>query len=214
MKQVMLTVMAALTVLVCNAQNEMNLPTAGSNSGNPIEILVDGKHYAIITDDHKNPPVSVAFTSGQHEISWVRKNPVDDVLPDLNTETVETKKVLPLPGRVDRLDKIIDLNPGEMDSIKVEIYDNGVVDNDSVSVFADNVAVITDQKVSTKPITFYTSIGDGEDSKIIKMQAKNLGLIPPNTSLMVVTTKNKKYVLHLETDLLKNAVVKLVVKKD
>jgi hypothetical protein len=218
MKQIIFSIMAFVAMSAIYAQDETSTPSTQTSPGNLTEILVDGKHYALISEDTKSYTISVSFNPGRHEIRWVKKNTEQTVeIPDSgNAErTAFINDIdLPLAGRINIVDKIIEITEKEKDSIRVDIYDNGIIDNDSVSVFTDDLAVVTRQRVSAKPITFYTSIEQGKEKKMIRMEAQNLGLIPPNTSLMVVTTRFKKYVLHLKSDLLKNAVVQLELKKE
>jgi hypothetical protein len=45
------------------------------------------------------------------------------------------------------------------------------------------------------------------------MVGENLGSIPPNTALMIVTAGNKRYQLYLTSDNQKNAMVRFVYEK-
>jgi hypothetical protein len=46
------------------------------------------------------------------------------------------------------------------------------------------------------------------------MFAENLGLIPPNTALMVITDGKKKYEIRLASNLEKNATIRIRRKKN
>jgi hypothetical protein len=140
-------------------------------------------------------------------------NNLHAILPEIS-KAAESPEDLPIAGRVDKIDRIIEMTLEEKDSIRIDIYDNGVIDNDSISVFEGNQVRISKKKVSTKPLTFYVHMSELEKTKRIKMEAQNLGLIPPNTSVMQITTKKNKYIIPLTTDLKKNAVVEFVLQMD
>lgn len=72
-----------------------------------------------------------------------------------------------------------------LDSIRVEVYDNGVVDGDVVSIVVNGVVQISKVKLSDKPLSFDLR-SDGSKEYIIEFFAENLGEIPPNTGLMIL----------------------------
>jgi hypothetical protein len=183
-----------------------------------MEIQVDGRHFVTIPkEQNNNYTVSIPLQKGRHEIRWIIKSETNRSGPNAEISTFsEQVNIDPnesLAGnRIDVVNKIIEVGQNEKDSIRIDIYDNGVVDNDTISVYADNLPLVTDQKVSTKPIGFFISMKPGQQTKRIRMEARNLGLIPPNTSLMVITTKQNKYIINMTSDMLKNAAVDFVVK--
>lgn len=115
--------------------------------------------------------------------------------------------------RSDKVMKIIELDKAEADSVTIEVYDNGEVDGDTITVFVNNVPVINAQKISTKPITFKTSVSKENPITQIRMIANNLGSIPPNTALMIITTKKNRYTASLSSDFKTNGVLELFLKE-
>jgi hypothetical protein len=116
-------------------------------------------------------------------------------------------------SRVIDVQKVIELSYRERDSIKIELFDNGIIDDDTVSIYLNGVEILKHQRVSETPITFYTSLDRDVKFQKITMVADNMGLIPPNTALLVITTKEKKYDVYLSSDLNKNAVVEFFFKE-
>ncbi len=98
--------------------------------------------------------------------------------------------------------------------ITINVYDNGTVDNDTVSVYLDKKLVISKQRLTTKAITFNFILDDTNDYHELVMVAENLGEIPPNTSLMVVNAGNKQYEVRITSNEQKNAVVIFKYEKD
>ncbi len=85
-------------------------------------------------------------------------------------------------------------------TFKLDFYDNGEIDGDSISVFYNGKMVLSHQRLSDKPISLTLSIDKNAPENIVTMYADNLGTIPPNTALMVVTDGNKRYEVRMESD--------------
>jgi hypothetical protein len=98
--------------------------------------------------------------------------------------------------RLPDIQKIIELSKDESDSILMEVFDNGIIDNDSVSIFLNDSLIIKNQGISDKPISFMIKFPKGAQFEKIKMVAENLGSIPPNTAALKISTR-KKYLLRL-----------------
>lgn len=109
---------------------------------------------------------------------------------------------------------ILEIDAAEKDSIKVDVYDNGEIDGDSVSVYEEQVQRIYKKRISTKPITFYVSLNKNVNPIVhLRLVAESLGTIPPCTALMIVTTKTKRYEVRLSSNFNKNATVELFLKE-
>jgi len=100
------------------------------------------------------------------------------------------------------------------DSLQVDFYDNGEVDGDSISVFFNNQLLAFSQKLSTRSIHFNLVLDSSRVYNELTMFADNLGSIPPNTALMIVTDGNKQYQIRLSSNLQKNASVRIRRKKN
>ncbi|MEO5562178.1 MAG: hypothetical protein ABIR18_02060 [Chitinophagaceae bacterium] len=99
------------------------------------------------------------------------------------------------------------------DSVKVDFYDNGEVDGDSISVFFNNQLLAFSQRLSSRAIHFSLVLDSTKTVNELSMFADNLGSIPPNTALMIVTDGKKQYEIRLASSLDKNAVLRLKRKK-
>ncbi len=91
--------------------------------------------------------------------------------------------------------------------VYIEFYDNGEIDNDSISVFLDNKLIIDNQRLSTRPIKLNLHFDEGNSFYEIITVAENLGDIPPNTALMVINYGRKRQEVFLTSDDKKNAKV-------
>ncbi len=98
-------------------------------------------------------------------------------------------------------------------SIKIDIYDNGQVDGDTVSIFMNGVLLIPAKMLTAKPITININVNETDDVYDIVMFAESLGTIPPNTALMVVTTANKRYEINITSTEQTSGSIRLKVKR-
>ena len=99
------------------------------------------------------------------------------------------------------------------DSLKVDFYDNGEVDGDSISIFYNDKLIAFNRILSTKSVHFDVVLDSTRDVNEITMFADNLGSIPPNTALMVVTDGKKRYEISMSSNLSQNATLKIKRKK-
>jgi len=91
--------------------------------------------------------------------------------------------------------------------IRIQLYDNGEIDSDSISVYHNNKLIVSSKMLSAKPIEITIEANENERVHELVMVAENLGTIPPNTALMVVTTQGKRYELFISSNEKKNAKV-------
>ncbi|MFZ1527238.1 MAG: hypothetical protein WAT19_00680 [Ferruginibacter sp.] len=91
--------------------------------------------------------------------------------------------------------------------LNIKVYDNGEIDNDTVSIFYNKRLLISHKRLSDKPIEFDIDLDPGVSTHEITLFAENLGGIPPNTALVVVKAGNKRYELRSKASLQENAVL-------
>lgn len=102
----------------------------------------------------------------------------------------------------------------ESDSLKVDFYDNGDVDGDTISIFMNNKLIAFHQRLSTKSIHFDFVLDSLYKVNEVTMFAENLGAIPPNTALMIIDDGKNRYQLRLSSSLDKNGTIRIKRKKD
>jgi hypothetical protein len=95
----------------------------------------------------------------------------------------------------------------ESPEIKIDVYDNAEIDNDTVTIFLNNKLLAYRKMLKAQPLSIKLKAFPGTDYELM-MYADNLGSIPPNTALMVITAGIKKYELRLVSSDQKSAVVK------
>ncbi|MBN9350450.1 MAG: hypothetical protein J0H55_07180 [Chitinophagaceae bacterium] len=90
---------------------------------------------------------------------------------------------------------------------QVNLYDNGVIDGDSVSLFYNGRLILSHKRLSDVPITVTLSVDKSRKDNVLTMYAENLGTIPPNTALMIVRDGDKRYEVRMESDMGKSGTV-------
>ena len=114
----------------------------------------------------------------------------------------------------ERKNEVSDEIEVESDTLKVEIYDNGEVDGDIVSIFFNKQLIIASQKLTHKSIKISLPLDSLKGINEISMFAENLGLIPPNTALVLISDGKNRFELRLSSNLEKNATIRIKRKKD
>jgi hypothetical protein len=97
----------------------------------------------------------------------------------------------------------------EGDSVRVSFYDNGDIDGDSISILLNKQPVLVNQELSARALNIYLSLDTKSSVNEVSMFAENLGKIPPNTALMIVTDGKNRYEVYLSSTLTQNATVRL-----
>ena len=91
--------------------------------------------------------------------------------------------------------------------IKIDLYDNGEIDGDTVSIYHNNILIRSKQRLSQKPISITITIDASQPHHELVMVAENSGTIPPNTSVMIITTRDNRYEVSISSTEQKNAKV-------
>lgn len=100
--------------------------------------------------------------------------------------------------------KRIDL---KQQNFKVDLYDDGDIDGDIVSVYYNGKVVLSNKKLTDKPITLNLTADNDKTENELLIYAENEGDIPPNTALMVVSDGNTRTEVRITSDAKKNGVV-------
>jgi len=115
--------------------------------------------------------------------------------------------------RTSDIQSLVEITSDEKESITLELYDNGIVDHDSVSLYLDDSIVLFKQLVTAKPIVLNISPGKKTSLNKLKLVAESLGSIPPCTVFMIIKTKKKRYEVNLSSSFTSNAVVEFFLKE-
>ena len=91
--------------------------------------------------------------------------------------------------------------------ITLKVYDNAIVDGDTVSILYNGKILLAHQRLTEKGIEIKLELDEKQTRHEITLFAENLGSIPPNTALIVITAGDKRYELFAKASLEENAVL-------
>lgn len=119
-----------------------------------------------------------------------------DVKPDVEKRTIKDTKTIQVKNN----------------KITVDFYDDGDIDNDIISVYFNKTAVFEKKSLTAKAYSVALTLEPGKTNELL-MFAENLGNIPPNTALMIITDGDSRHEIRLSADLKNNASVRFELKK-
>ena len=93
-------------------------------------------------------------------------------------------------------------------NVVVKIYDNGEIDDDTISVYLDNKLVLSKKRLTASALVLNLKMDENNSEHELVMVAENLGRIPPNTSLMIVESGDKRFDVRITSTEQKNAMVR------
>src|SRR5687768_17526185 len=164
----------------------------------PVATTRPGNNTAEKIEQPKATPPTPEKTSPK--IANVETAPAD---PEIKrSEPVVLPK--PLATRSNEVIRTLTFGTNE---ITINLYDNGTIDHDTISIYLDKKLVVSKQMLTTLPITVKLKLDDNNPVHELIMVAENLGDIPPNTSLMVVKAADKQYEVRITSTEQKNAVI-------
>lgn len=169
----------------------------------------------------KNPPVAKT-TPANPKNDPVDKNTKKDTVAAPKTEVAKTPlpertkpEVAPAPpvikNRQNELVKTLIINSPD---VTIKIYDNGEIDDDTISVYLDNKLILSNKRLTATALTLKIKMDESNPDHQLTMVAENLGRIPPNTSLMIVEAGEKRFEVRITSTEQKNAVVKFHYQKE
>jgi hypothetical protein len=98
-------------------------------------------------------------------------------------------------------------------SIKVDIYDNGQVDGDVISIYVNDKVVLPPKMLTAEPISLVINAQENQEYYDLIMYAESMGKIPPNTALMIVTTSTNRFEINITSTEQSSGVVRFKPKR-
>jgi hypothetical protein len=132
-------------------------------------------------------------------------NPNSTLSNSKHTEDIDR-----LSKRNNQVIKTIEIEPI---SFKIDIYDNGQVDGDTVSIYLNDKLLVSSKMLTAKPISITVYVNENEDIYDLIMYAESLGTIPPNTALMIVSTSKQRFEINISSSEQTSGVIRFKVKR-
>lgn len=206
---------------IMNMQATLRVAQTGSNLVGAFIALPDHKYTCadinfnlhLDADISKKDSVLKAISEFK-ETYQVWKPQVEDTLVSVKVTPHNVINYVTEKQYTERQNEIVNEIEVESDSLLVSIYDNGEIDGDIISVFYNKQLILYNQKLTHKSIKIYLKLDSLLQTNEISMFAENLGLIPPNTALIVISDGVNRFDLRLSSNLEKNGTIRIKRKKD
>jgi hypothetical protein len=191
-----------------NARNSIDCYLSGNFS------LVASKAESVLSgslgpdDDHKYtvPAINYRFVRSDDTLDLVMP-------PDVEEPTV----AVPVKDTTDEYRKRAKVYTKEIEvvnnSLRLEIYDNGEIDRDSISLYQNDRLILPKSMLTHRAIRVTFQLDPAREFDELSMFAENLGMIPPNTAALVIYDGTIRYEIVLSSDLSKSATIKIKRKK-
>ncbi len=169
-------------------------------------------HKEVLEGRWRDPDASGQEAGGGMTIRLEKKGPPFIPLPLIahkKKDSTQQKQYTELLGRASPLVATIPVR--KQDSVRIDLYDNGEIDGDSVSLYLNDQLIVTHLKLQEQPRTVWLVIDKSRPVNKLILFAENLGRLPPNTALMEVTLDGKLFNVFLSTDYTRNAMVEFVL---
>ncbi len=198
-----------------NARNSIDVNLSGN-----FNLLVS-KTESVLTgslvpdDDHKYtvPEINYRFTRSDDTADLVMVN--DEPVAKVPVLIAANHALQPEP--IDDFSKRTKVYSKELElenpSIRLEIYDNGEIDGDMVSLYLNNKLVLPKVTLTHKAVRLTIDLDPSLPFNELTMFAENLGTKPPNTAALIVYDGKTRYETLLSSDLSKSATLKLKKKE-
>ncbi len=108
-----------------------------------------------------------------------------------------------------RMKDIVQVIETSSDSIFIELYDDGLIDGDSVSVFINNNVLLNRVALTDKGLKQSLAIPASAEGIVITLFAENQGTIPPNTGVLIVRDAAQRYEIRFTSDTKKSAAIQI-----
>lgn len=145
-----------------------------------------------------------------HGLSFVKKKPKPKINePKKPTTSIpvvtEVKEITPPAER--KIQTIAEIN-FTSDSLRLSFYDNGTIDGDTISMVLNGKTIAEKVKLTTNAfsVTIPAKI-NSNDSLVLVMHAESLGLIPPNTGLLIIQDGQNRHEIRFEGDMQRSSAV-------
>lgn len=192
-----------------SAKNSIDCSMSGSFVllASKTESLLTGRLFG--DDDHKYtvPDISLRLTKSNDTALLVMK----DDEPEEKKDTVIAAPVIPTALEAfNQRGKIVTKELEVSNTVlKLQLYDNGSIDYDSVSLFLNNKMILPKTLLTHKAIKINIELDPTLEINELSMFAENLGMIPPNTAALILYDGTTRYETLLTSDLNKSATLRL-----
>jgi hypothetical protein len=133
----------------------------------------------------------------------------------INTQQIayQTKELLPVINFTEKFQntipkKVTEINVYQQD-LQIMLLDYMKIDNDTVSVYLNRDILLKNIKITKRPTTINLKLDPRIELHEVLLYAENLGLVPPNTSELILIDGENKHRIMIVSDKEKTAALYL-----
>ena len=185
------------------------LSVSGTDSIISGELTPDPEHK------YTSPPVKILLKRPYDTTSFIPKNlgtePLAGPLPVSKKDSLTPVLTNHYPAQptAQRQKDLVQEIPVYSSSIDLEFYDNGIIDYDSITVYFNDSIVIPKSMLSDRPLRTNIKLDSNRTFNEISMFANNVGLIPPNSAVLILYDGRKRHEIQMVSDLKKSATIRV-----
>lgn len=196
------------------------------NARNSIDVFLSGSFTLLVSKtasvlsgslqsdaDHKYtvPDINYRFTKSDDTTDLVIKNEPDITIQSVVAVATETAPVVDETAKAFNSRAKIFTKELELvgNSLRLELYDNGEIDGDIVSLYLNGKMILPKTMLTHKAVRLNIELDPTLEFNELSMFAENLGTKPPNTAALIVYDGKIRYETLLSSDLSKSASIKL-----
>lgn len=97
--------------------------------------------------------------------------------------------------------------------VTISVYDNGIVDDDKISVIVNGKYVLKDYTLDSAKKVFAVKIPQKEQNIRINIVAMNEGTEPPNTTMAIIESASEKYLVEIRAKKNESRIIYLLKRK-
>ncbi|MBW0160975.1 MAG: hypothetical protein HYI21_13415 [Sediminibacterium sp. Gen4] len=183
---------------------------------NRTESVLTGAFESDAAHRYTSPAIQYRF---KHSTDTIASKPaVDTTEIDIPTDTISTMKMIERkeisptmiePRFLKREKSIFKEIEVTENFLRIDLYDNGTIDHDTVSLYLNHQLLFKDIPLTQIAFRRTIVLDSTIDVNEISMYAENLGTIPPNTAIMIIYDGQKRHELILTSDLDRTATIRL-----
>jgi len=178
---------------------------------NPVVAVSEKEAPALTVAE--NPAKDLTAVKVQQQVSFEKgKNePSSFMANNISSDIPANRKIIGAAAEIAlRKTEVIRTIDFKSDSLTLVLYDNGIVDGDTVSVVLNDEVIIPKQGLTEQAYRKVIKIPPGSgDSLRLVLYAENLGSIPPNSGLLIIEDGSDRYEVSFKGDMKNSSAVQL-----
>lgn len=181
------------------------------------ESVLTGSLYSNKDFKYTCPPINFKLKKNTDTIAFVEEVKVvkKDTVATKKEATTETSEEKEKQEQFKTREKVFAREiEVSNNNLKLEFYDNGAIDYDSIAVFFNGKMILPKSKLDHRAIRLSIKFDESLPFNELSMFAESVGMIPPNTAALIIYDGSIRHEILMTSDFTKNGTIKLVKKKE